>query len=80
MDSRACIGVPWNHKNGTFDKLYHTSQKFYFKAQKEAIEYLWENSQKLLFSTPKLPFFYSEAFLNYKELKMKYSFFPDDFK
>ena len=40
MDSRSCLGVLWDHKYGTFDKLYHTSQKFHFKSKKEAIENL----------------------------------------
>ena len=66
MDSRGCLGVLWDHKHGTFDKLYHTSQKFHFKSKKEAIENLWENGQKYYFQPPNCHFFYSEALFRIK--------------
>ena len=79
MDSRVCIGVLWDHKNGTFDKLYHTSQKFHFKSKKEAIENLWENGQKYYFQPQNCHFFILRRYLELKGDKNEIKFFPGDF-
>ena len=79
MDSRGCLGVLWDHKYGTFDKLYHTSQKFHFKSKKEAIENLWENGQKYYFQPQKCHFFILRRYLKQKGDKNEIQFFPGDF-
>ena len=79
MDSRGCLGVLWDHKHGTFDKLYHTSQKFHFKSKKEAIENLWENGQKYYFQPQNCHFFILRRYLELKGDKNEIQFFTGDF-
>ena len=79
MDSRGCLGVLWNHNHGTFDKLYHTSQKFHFKSKKEAIENLWENGQKYYFQPQNCHFFILRRYLELKGDINEIQFFPGDF-
>ena len=79
MDSRGCLGVLLDHRHGTFDKLYHTSQKFHFKSKKEAIENLLENGQKYYFQPQNCHFFILRRYLELKGDKNEIQFFPGDF-
>ena len=79
MDSRGCLGVLWDHKHGTFDKLYHTSQNFHFKSKKEVIENLWENGQKYYFQPQNCYLFILRHYLELKGDKNEIQFFPGDF-
>ena len=79
MDSRGCLGAFLDHKHGTFDKLYHISQKFHFKSKKEAIENLWENGQKYYFQPQNCHFFILRCYLELKGDKNEIQFFLGDF-
>ena len=57
MNFSGCLGVHCDRKNGTFDKLHQTSQKFHFKAQNEAIKYLKKKAKNTHFS-PKFAIFF----------------------
>ena len=50
MNSRGCLGVHWDPKIGTFDKLLQTSQKFQFITESEPIKNLWNAWPKKILS------------------------------
>ena len=75
MDSRVCIGVLWDHKNGTFDKL----KNFTLKLNKRPLNICGKIAKNCYFQPQNCHFFILRHYLELKGDKNEIQFFPGNF-